>query len=281
MTTEERSDPTPYGFSITAVLSADKRTVSLKFIIDGNVAWEAAADTTSLDAMIRVLDSYRGQMLDSISFEIEDGKIYPFTFNPGWRIRPDPENRFAVLWIRNPGVGWYAYGFPRHEAGAIARWLRKIPAIRTASEMQAAQPPYATSIGSDEFLMTTSGLGFYYYGKGENRIGPNPFEQVEYDSDRAAGIVAGSIAEIRLEQALRSIMKADQATIATELFRPSGPLGPFRTKIDLAFMLGILSGDAYKDLTNIKNIRNDFAHKLEMDAFDDIQASMAVARISC
>lgn len=183
-------------------------------------------------------------------------------------MRPEPQNRFAVLWIRNPGVGWYAYGFPRHEAGAIAKWLRKIPVITTAEEKRASLPSHATSFGSDEFLITTTGLGFYYYGKGERRIGPNPFDQVEYDSDRAAGIVAGSITERRLEEALRSIMKPDQPTIATELFRPTGALGPFKTKIDIAYMLGIFSPDAYKDMANLKTIRNNFAHELETDTFD-------------
>lgn len=116
--------------------------------------------------------------------------------------------------------------------------------------------------------MATSGLGFYYYGKGERHIGPNPFEQVEYDSDRAAGIVAGSIVERRLEEAIRSIMRNDQPTVANELFRPSGPLGSFRAKIDLGYMIGLLSNEAYKDLSNLKNIRNYFAHDLEMDSFD-------------
>lgn len=52
------------------------------------------------------------------------------------------------------------------------------------------------------------------------------------------------------------------------LFRPSGALGTFSIKIDLAHLLGLLSDEAYKDLTNLKNIRNDFAHELELDSFD-------------
>jgi hypothetical protein len=120
--------------------------------------------------------------------------------------------------------------------------------------------------------MTTEGLGFYYYGKGEKRIGPNPFEQIEFDSDRAAGIVAGSIAETRLEQALQSRLRPPDTSklreIVQQLFRPSGALGLFSTKIDLAYLIRLLSDEAYKDLTNIKNIRNDFAHDLDQDTFD-------------
>ena len=117
-------------------------------------------------------------------------------------------------------------------------------------------------------MLTTEGLGFYYYGKGEKRIGPNPFEQIEFDSDRAAGIVAGSIAENRLEYALRSRLREDVPTVADFLFQPSGPLGAFRNKIDLAYLMRVISDEAYKDLTNIKNIRNDFAHHLEWDSFN-------------
>ncbi len=264
----DASLPQSGALNLKTVMAQDKRTVSLQFLIDGAIAWVAEANTPSVDALIRALDASRAEMLDHVSFDVEEGKIYPSLFDPGWAIRPDPQNRFAVLWIRNPGVGWYAYGIPRHEAIEIVKWLRKIPRMLTSEEKRASLPPYASSFGNDEFLVTTSGLGFYYYGKGERRIGPDPFEQIEFDSDRAAGIVAGSITERRLEDALRSIMKQDQPTIAQNLFRPSGALGPFSTKIDLAYLLHMLSSDAYKDITNLKNIRNDFAHDLNMDAFD-------------
>jgi DNA-binding MltR family transcriptional regulator len=56
--------------------------------------------------------------------------------------------------------------------------------------------------------------------------------------------------------------------IVQQLFRPSGALGPFSTKIDLAYLMRLLSDEAYKDLTNVKNIRNDLAHKLDHDSFD-------------
>ena len=75
--------------------------------------------------------------------------------------------------------------------------------------------------------------------------------------------MAGSIAETRLEQALQCRLRLPDTTklqeIVQQLFRPSGALGPFSTKIDLAYLMRLLSDVAYKDLTNIKNIRNDFA----------------------
>ena len=261
MADAEESSSSSTALSVMAVLADDKRNVSLQFLVNGVVAWTATTDTASVDALIRALDVSRAEMLDPISFDLEEGKIYPSAFDPRWGIRPDPEKRFAVLWIRNPGVGWYAYGIPRHEAVEIVKWLRKIPNISTVEEKRASLPSHVTAFGNDEFLVTTSGLCFYYYGK-DKKIAPNAFEQIEFDSDRAAGIVAGSITERRLEDALRSIMKDDQPVIAQNLFRPSGALGPFSIKIDLAYMLHMLSEDAYKDMINLKNIRNDFAHEL-------------------
>lgn len=267
---KEESGATPplAELSISATLSEDKKSANMKLTAGGSIVWEGTAGTASLDTLIRSLDTTRGQMLDQVSLSTEADKRYPSVFDPIWRVSPDPENRFPVLWIRNAGVGWYAYGFPRHEAAAIARCLRKTPEITTVDEKRTSLPSNTVSVGGEEFLLTTSGLGFYYYGKGGRRIGPNPFEQVEFDSDRAAGIVAGSIVERHLEEAIRCTMKDDNPDIARQLFRPSGPLGPFSNKIDLAYMLGMLSADAYKDLTNIKSVRNDFAHELEMDTFD-------------
>ena len=218
--------PSSTELSIAATLADDKRTASLQFMIGGNVTWQAVVDAATLDAIIRKLDVSRGQMLEPISPDVEIGKLYPSNFNPRWRVEPDSENRFAVIWIRNPGVGWYAYGFPRDEVAAIVKWLRKIPAITTADEKHASLPAHATSFGGDRLLITTTGLGFYYYGEGEKRIGPNPFEQIEFDSDRAAGIVAGSLAERRLEQALQSLMKDDEPVIVQQLFEAKRPSWP-------------------------------------------------------
>lgn len=192
--------------------------------------------------------------------------MYPLAdYDPRWEIAPDSQNQFATLWIRHPGFGWSGFGFPRHEAGNIAKWLRRVTTITATQE---AQSPSATTFGRDEFLLTTEGLGFYYYGRGETRIGPNPFEQMEFDSDRAAAIVAGSIVEQRLEQALRSRMKANKPKETGDIFRSSGPLGSFSSKIAISYLLGMLSDDAHHDVLILKNVRNDFAHKLDFDHFD-------------
>ena len=224
-----------------------------------------ALDTPSVDALIAALGKTRAQMMEPISNDLPAGFNPLAEFDPRWYVAPDSEERFATFWVRHPGFGWCGYGFPRNEAGNIAKWLRKVTTITATKDTQSSA---ATSFGGDSFLISTEGLGFYYYGKGESRIGLNPFEQVEFDSDRAAGIVAGSIAERRLEQALRSRLRTDQPGISKQLFRPSGALGPFSVKIELSYLLKILTDEAYRDLVNLKNIRNDFAHDLELDSFD-------------
>ena len=67
---------------------------------------------------------------------------------------------------------------------------------------------------------------------------------------------------------MRSRLRTDKPVIAGGLFRPSGPLGSFSAKIDHAYLSRILSDTAYKDLIILKNVRNDFAHDLELDSFD-------------
>ncbi len=131
----------------------------------------------------------------------------------------------------------------------MAKWLRK---SISAIGVKGTQSPLATSFGDDSFLVTTEGLGFYYYGKGDKKIEHDPFEQVEFDSDRAAGLVSGAIVERRLQEALRSRFHVDNQDISNELFHASGPLGSFKVKIELAYSLGVVSEVAHKDLINLK-----------------------------
>lgn len=244
----------------------DGRRATLRLKDGNNEFVLKAIDTASVEALISALGELRVKMTEPVANDLEADKFHPIAaFDPRSRVLPDSTNKFATFWVRHPGLGWSGFGFPRHEAANIAKWLRKVVPIQTTRD---AQSPAATSFGGDSFLISTEGLGFYYYGKGENRIGPNPFEQIEFDSDRAAGIVAGSIVERRLEQALQSRLRTDQPDIVDDLFRPSGPLGPFSSKISLAYLMGILTDQAHKDLANLKNIRNKFAHDLELDSFD-------------
>jgi DNA-binding MltR family transcriptional regulator len=77
-------------------------------------------------------------------------------------------------------------------------------------------------------------------------------------ADRTAAIIAATVVEARLSSALEKRFQRDEK-IQSEFFRSSGPLGSFSAKIDLAYLMGSLTKDAWHDLDLMKNIRNKFA----------------------
>ena len=90
-------------------------------------------------------------------------------------------------------------------------------------------------------------------------------------SDRAAAIVGGALLEVRIETYLKMLLrdhrKNASSSIHGDMFRPSGALGAFSSKINLAYMLGLISADAWADIDRIRAIRNDFAHDLKISDF--------------
>jgi DNA-binding MltR family transcriptional regulator len=93
----------------------------------------------------------------------------------------------------------------------------------------------------------------------------------EQSSDRAMGIMWAAIVENHLTAFLRLIMYRGDKAVADELFKPTGPLGAFGTKIKLAYLLRVIDPITYKDYIYISKIRNAFAHDLSKTSFDDQQ----------
>jgi DNA-binding MltR family transcriptional regulator len=93
------------------------------------------------------------------------------------------------------------------------------------------------------------------------------FYEALRDRDRA--IVLSAIAENHLTSLLQLLMRRDEKKISQQLFNPIGPLGPFGTKIRVAYMLRILPPDVHKDLMIVSKIRNKFAHDLSVKSFAD------------
>jgi DNA-binding MltR family transcriptional regulator len=94
----------------------------------------------------------------------------------------------------------------------------------------------------------------------------------DQSSERSMAIVLSSIVENRLTELLQLLMRRDKS-LDNEMFNPTGPLGPFGTKIRLAYMLRIASPETYKDLVIINKIRNKFAHDLSVTTFENQQIS--------
>jgi len=85
-------------------------------------------------------------------------------------------------------------------------------------------------------------------------------------SDRAVGILGGGLVEMSLTEALLAHLHRNEK-VTDELFNTTGALGAFATKIHLGFLTGIYGAGGHKELLIIKDIRNRFAHSLEIKDF--------------
>jgi DNA-binding MltR family transcriptional regulator len=85
--------------------------------------------------------------------------------------------------------------------------------------------------------------------------------------DRGLAISLPAILDNRLTSILKVTMRGDEK-LFNELFQPSGPLGNFKTKINLVYMLGIVDKEFYQDLLAICKIRNYFAHRLAIKTLE-------------
>jgi len=128
--------------------------------------------------------------------------------------------------------------------------------------------PYATIRHSDELGITDikvsigpSGV-WHIASDAEHEL----VETLDLDSDRAAALIGASMVENRLQETILAKV-SHVPRVKERLFTSSGPLGSFGVKIDLAYMLGLLTKSAYNDLMIVKNIRNDFAHNLNIKNF--------------
>lgn len=113
-------------------------------------------------------------------------------------------------------------------------------------------------------------MGWLHLRNRDSSILNDVLAEIDRDSsDRAAAVVAGAFVEEHLLILLKSrIQHDDKGDVAATMFQINGPLGAFGPKINLGFFLGLYSDRARKELYAIQTIRNDFAHKLEVNHFD-------------
>ena len=103
--------------------------------------------------------------------------------------------------------------------------------------------------------------------------------EIELGSDRVIGIVAGALVEQRPEISLKFRLNPNEHTL-NQSFKPTGPLSPFKNKIDLGFLLYMYNRRMWLALTSISQIRNKFAHKLEHTfASDDAEFLAAMKHL--
>lgn len=97
----------------------------------------------------------------------------------------------------------------------------------------------------------------------------SPELEAEFDAstDRAAAIIGGGYVEERLLRALKGHLRRNEKTFSW-LFHHSGPLASFEAKIKLGILVGLLTEEFAHDLSIIKDVRNRFAHQLDLRSFE-------------
>ena len=81
------------------------------------------------------------------------------------------------------------------------------------------------------------------------------------ETDRGCALMAAAYLDSQLEELLRAVFVDDQKVVS-ELLQSERALGSFSAKIDMAYSLGLLPADAYRDLHLIRKIRNECAYAL-------------------
>ena len=69
-------------------------------------------------------------------------------------------------------------------------------------------------------------------------------------SDRSAAMVATAILDLVLTEALKSYLHTD-TNIAAHFFAADGPVGDLGAKVDLAFLVGLVSETSWRDLREL------------------------------
>lgn len=92
-------------------------------------------------------------------------------------------------------------------------------------------------------------------------------EEIDLGSPRATAIVGAAFVEDHLQQLIQAQL-VDDKKVMDQTFGPSSALGSFSAKINLGYLMGLYSKEAYRELDCIRTIRNDFAHELHINNFD-------------
>jgi DNA-binding MltR family transcriptional regulator len=86
------------------------------------------------------------------------------------------------------------------------------------------------------------------------------------ETDRGCALMAGAFLDQELERLLEAKF-VDDAAVFKRLVRADGPIGTFSSRIDLAYLLGLIGKRAQQDLHLIRKVRNEFAHKPQPTTF--------------
>ena len=97
-------------------------------------------------------------------------------------------------------------------------------------------------------------------------------ETLSPETDRGCALMAAAYLDGELERLLRAAWVAD-SNVLNEMLGQSKPLGTFSSRIDIAFLVGLIGQQARRDLHLIRKIRNEFGHVAEPITFESQQMS--------
>jgi len=86
------------------------------------------------------------------------------------------------------------------------------------------------------------------------------------ESDRGSVLMAAAFIEDKITQLVETYMVQNK-TIQKKIFAGNGALATFSSKIDIAFLLGLIPKNIYDDLGILRKLRNDFAHNAKSITF--------------
>jgi len=104
-------------------------------------------------------------------------------------------------------------------------------------------------------------------------------ETLSDETDRGAALMAAAFLDDRLRLLIEKRL-VPAKNITSEAFEFNGPLGSFSSRINFAFLLGLIPKNARRDLHLVRQIRNKFAHNagpLDFDNKDVAQLCDALA----
>ncbi len=89
------------------------------------------------------------------------------------------------------------------------------------------------------------------------------------ESDRGCALFAAAFLDQALLEYLTNRLVASKGKTRDSFYNGTGPLATFSARINMAYFLGGISAPTKSDLNIIRKIRNEFAHSVEVNSFNE------------
>ena len=93
-------------------------------------------------------------------------------------------------------------------------------------------------------------------------------QSLSKETDRGCALMAAAYLDSEIEKLLSKYF-VNNENVKKEVLGQSRPLGTFSSRIDMAYLLGLIGAKAHRDLHLIRKVRNEFGHVPTPISFDD------------